>query len=159
MDTLVLGSARISTSEDSLSFLEVGSGLSGLFGTSLTEVIPVLSAEVAGIVASFVTWNDGAKALGGSLNWSIDKRELSNVVLVDHSKDGLLLANVDLWISNILLIGGLEFPLYTEKRKAVSFIDRYARLLFTYKAIITDQVGSFLLGFTVDSVERGWQTA
>ena len=39
MDTLVLGSARISTSEDSLSFLEVGSGLSGLFGTSLTEVL------------------------------------------------------------------------------------------------------------------------
>ena len=111
MDTLVLRGARISTSEDSLSSLEVGSGLSGLFGTSLTEVIPVLSAEVAGIVASFVTWDDSAKALGGSLNWSIDKRELSNVVLVDHSKDGLLLADVDLWISNILLIGGLEFPL------------------------------------------------
>ena len=74
MDTLVLGSARISTSEDSLSFLEVGSGLSGLFGTSLTEVIPIFSAEVTSFMSGIMSWDNSAKALRSGLNWSVNKR-------------------------------------------------------------------------------------
>jgi len=84
-------------------------------------------------VALFVSGDDGSETLSSGLNGSVDKGELSDVVLVDHAKNGLLLADVNLRVTNFSLVGSLKFP----------------------KAIITDEVLSFLLGFTVDRAEGG----
>ena len=84
-------------------------------------------------MASLVSGDDGSETLGSSLNGSVNEGELSNVVLVDHAEDGLLLADVDLRVANLSLVGSLEFS----------------------EAIITDEVVSLLLGFTVDRAKRG----
>ena len=133
LDALFLLRAKVMTSKRALSLLELGSCFSSGLRARLTKVVPVLSAEVASIMASLVSGDDGSETLGSSLNGSVNEGELSNVVLVDHAEDGLLLADVDLRVANLSLVGSLEFS----------------------EAIITDEVVSFLLGFTVDRAKRG----
>ena len=87
-------------------------------------------------MALFVSGDDGSETLSSGLNGSVDKGELSDVVLVDHTKNGLLLADVNLGVTNFSLVGGLKFS----------------------ETIITDEVFGFLLGFTVDGTERGGKT-
>ena len=63
-------------------------------------------------MAGLVSWDHSSEALGSSLHGSVNEGELGDVVLVDHAKDGLLLADVHLGLLNFLLIGRLELPLY-----------------------------------------------
>ena len=55
--------------------------------------------------------DNSAETLGSGLNGSVDKGELRNVILIDHAKNGLLLADVDLWVLNFLLVRRFELPL------------------------------------------------
>ena len=71
--------------------------------------------------------NDCAKTFLSSLNWSVLKREIGDVVLVDHIEDGFLLNCMDGRVLEILLVHSFHFP----------------------KSIITDQLFSLLLGLAV----------
>ena len=77
----------------------------------LTEVVSVLCAEVASVMTSGVSGDNGTETFSGRVHWSVNQGQLSDVVLIDHSKDWLLLAHMDLRVLNFLLVGGLEFPL------------------------------------------------
>ena len=111
MDTLSLSSSGVASGKSLLSLLESSGSLSWGFLSSLTEVVPVFSAEVASFMPGIMSWDNSAKALRRRLNWSVNKRKLSNVVLIDHAEHGLLLADVDLWILNFLRICRLKLPL------------------------------------------------
>ena len=49
--------------------------------------------------------NDGAESLFGTSDWPVDERQLSNIVLVDHVENGLLLNLVHLGVKIVLLRG------------------------------------------------------
>jgi len=85
--------------------------LSGALSGPLAEVVPVLSAEVASVDTSGMSGDNGAETLGGGLDGSVDKGELRDVVLIDHAKNGLFLANVHLRVLNFLLVRRFELPL------------------------------------------------
>lgn len=109
MDALLLLSAQVTASKRASGLLELGSSLSRCLVTLLTEVISVLSAEVASLVTIRVAGDNGSKALGCGMDGSVDEGQLGNVVLVDHPQDGLLFAHVHLRVSNLLLGSSLEF--------------------------------------------------
>ena len=71
------------------------------------------------------------------LHGPVDEGQLRDVVLVDHAEHGLLLAHVDLRVPDLLLVGRLQLA----------------------EAIITNQVGRFLLRLAVDGSEGGRQAA
>jgi len=83
-------------------------------------------------MAGLVSGNHSSEALGCGLHGSVNEREFGDVVLVDHTKDGLLLADVHFRLLNFLLIGGLELP----------------------KAIVTDKVSCLLFRLAIDSSKR-----
>ena len=111
MDALLLHCTQVTACKGTSGLLELSSGLSRRLVTLLTEVISVLSAEVASLVSLRVAGDNGSKALGCGVDGSVDEGQLGNVVLVDHPQDGLLLAYVYLGVSNLLLGSSLEFPL------------------------------------------------
>lgn len=131
LDSLLLARANIAASERSLSLLELSRCFGGSLRATLTEVISVLSAEIACIMGGLVSWDHGSKSLGCRLDWAIDQRELRDVVLVDHAEHGLLFAHVHLGVLDVLLIGRLQLT----------------------EAIIADQVRRLLLGLTIDSAQ------
>ena len=53
------------------------------------------------------------ETLLGRLDRSVDERQLSDVVLVDHSEDGFLFADVHLWVLNLVLVRCLQLSLNT----------------------------------------------
>ena len=112
MDSLLLNGANVVASHHLLCLLEVLSSFSWCFWASLAEVVPVFSAEVASTMAGLVSWDYSSEALGSGLHGSVNERKFGDVVLVDHTKDGLLLADVHFRLLNFLLIGRLELPLY-----------------------------------------------
>ena len=57
--------------------------------------------------------DDSTKTLLGRLDRSVNERQLSNVVLVDHSEDGFLLSDVHLWVLNLVLVRCLQLSLNT----------------------------------------------
>lgn len=57
--------------------------------------------------------DDSTKTLLGRLDRSVDERQLSDVVLVDHSEDGFLFADVHLWVLNLVLVRCLQLSLNT----------------------------------------------
>lgn len=128
MDSLLVGCAQIATGKNFLSSLEVSSSLCWCFWSSLSEVIPVLSAEVTGFLSSIVSWNDCAKALGCGMHGSVYEGKLSDIVLVNHAQNWLLFTNMHLWVLNFLGVCGFKFS----------------------KAIVTDQMLSFLFGFAIE---------
>ena len=113
VDSLLLNGANVVTSHHLLRLLEVLSSFSWCFWASLAEVVPVFSAEVASTMAGLMSGNHSSEALGCSLHGPINEGELRDVVLVDHTKNGLLLTNVHFRVLNFLLIGRFEFPLIT----------------------------------------------
>ena len=113
LDSLLLNSTDVVTSHNFLRLLEVLSGISRCFRAPLAEVVPVFSAEVASTMAGLMSGNHSSEALGCSLHGPINEGELRDVVLVDHTKNGLLLTNVHFRVLNFLLIGRFEFPLIT----------------------------------------------
>ena len=80
--------------------------------------------------------DDSAEALSRSLNGSIDQGKLSDVVLVDHSKDGLLLAHVILRLLDVLLVRRLQLT----------------------EPIVADQVCRLLFGLAIESTEGSGKT-
>ena len=83
-----------------------------------------------------MSWDNGTKASTCSLYWSIDEGQLSDVVLVDHSEDWLLLLDMDLGVLEPLLVHGQQLP----------------------EAVVWDQTEGFLLWLAVDGVQWGWQS-
>lgn len=132
LDSLLLARANIAASKRRLRLLELGGGVCGRLRASLPEVIPVLSAEIARVMGGLVSGNDGAEALGCRLDWSVDQRELGDVVLVDHAQDWLLFADVHFGFLDVLLIGRFQLT----------------------EAIIADQVRGLLLRFAIDCIQR-----
>ena len=57
--------------------------------------------------------DDSTETLLGRLDRSVDERQLSDVVLVDHSEDGFLFADVHLWVLNLVLVRCLQLSLNT----------------------------------------------
>ena len=80
--------------------------------------------------------NDGTETLGCGLDGSVDKGQLRDIVLVDHTEDRLLLAHVNGWPLDVLLVRRLQLT----------------------EAIVTDQVLGFLLRLAIDGAKRGGQT-
>ena len=72
--------------------------------------------------------NDCAETLSCGLDGPVDERELRDVVLVDHAEDRLLLAHVNCWLLDVLLVRRLQLA----------------------EAIVTDQVRSLLLRLAID---------
>ena len=72
--------------------------------------------------------DDSTKTLLGRLDRSVNERQLSNVVLVDHSEDGFLLSDVHLWVLNLVLVRCLQLSLNTWQNTqslAQSFVFSY----------------------------------
>ena len=120
LDSLLIGGADVATCKVSTSCLKGSLSLGSALRDDLTEVVSGLSAEVTGIMVSSVSGNDGTEARCSSLHWSVNERQLSNVVLVNHAKNGLLLSNVRLRVLNFLGVRGLELSLLSMKRANVS---------------------------------------
>ena len=110
-DALCLHASQVAASLVAHGLLKAFDCLSGALNGPLTEVIPVLSAEVASVHTCGVSGDNGAETLGGGLDGSVDKGELCDVVLIYHAKNGLFLAHVDLRVLNFLLVRRFEFPL------------------------------------------------
>ena len=83
-------------------------------------------------MSGLVSGNDSAEALGRGLDGSIDEGQLRDVVLVDHAENGLLLAHVNGWSLDILLVRRLQLA----------------------EAIVTNQVLGLLLRLAIDGAER-----
>ena len=131
LDSLLLTRANIAASKRSLGLLELSGGVSGSLWASLSEVIPVLSAEIACVMGGLVSGNHGAEALGCRLNWPVDQRELGDVVLVDHAEHWLLFPDVHFGVLDVLLIGRFQLT----------------------EAIIADQMRGLLLRFAIDCTQ------
>ena len=102
----------------------------------LSKIVSVLSSEISGILFCTMAWDDSSKALVSSLHWSINERQLSDVVLVNHAKNWLFLLSVYLWVLHSLGVGGQKFP----------------------ESIIWNQTECLLLWLAVDSVQWLWET-
>lgn len=111
MNALLFSGTSVSTRQSLLGLLKLSGGCCWVLHWLLSKVVSVLSAEVARIVTLLVSGDNGAEALCRGLHRPINKGKLSNVVLVDHTKDWLLLAHVNLRVLNILLIGRLQLSL------------------------------------------------
>lgn len=103
----------------------------------LTEVVAVFRAEVASAFSLVVTGDHSTEARVGGLDGTIDKGKLSDVVLVDHAQDRLLLAHVRLRLLNFLLVRRFKLP----------------------KAIVANEMVRLLLGFAVEAAEGRRNTA
>ena len=112
---LLLEWARVATGLSLRLDLEVGDSLARIRGRLLAKVVAVFSAEVAGALSGIVARDHGAEAAVCRLDGTIDEGQLSDVVLVDHAQDGLLLAHVHLRVLNFLLVRRLQLPLFNEK--------------------------------------------
>lgn len=121
MDALLVGGTQGATSQSLLGLLKLSGCGCRVLHWLLSEVVSVLSAEVASIMALFVLRNNGAEALSRGLHRSVNERQLSNVVLVNHAEDGLLLAHVHLWILNLLLVGRLQLSLCVSKISVTTY--------------------------------------
>ena len=118
MNALLLSGATVASRQRALSLLEFSGGCSRVLWSTLAKVVPILSAEVALIVSRLVSGDDGAEALVRGLHWSVNERKFSDVVLVDHAQHGLLLADVDLGVLNVLLVRRLQLPLHVEMNQS-----------------------------------------
>ena len=116
--------------------LEFSYGLAGIELFLLSKFVSVLSCKVSGIFFGTMAWNDSAKSRVSSLHGPVNQRQLSNVVLVDHAEDGLLLAHMNGWPLDVLLVRRLQLA----------------------EAIVTDQVLGLLLRLAIDGAERRGQT-
>ncbi len=116
MDALLLSGSQVPACQSLLRFLKLSSRGCWVLHWLLTEVVSVLSAEVASTMAFLMLGDNGAKALSSGLDRSVNKRKLCNVVLVNHAKDGLLFAHVHLWVLNILLVRRLQLSLLAKYR-------------------------------------------
>jgi hypothetical protein len=100
-------------------------------------VVSVLSAEVASVLTLVLSGDYCAEAVVGGLHGSVHKGKLSDVVLVNHAENGLLLLVVHLGVLDFLLVRRLQLP----------------------EAVVGDQTKSLLLGATVDSAKGSWDSA
>ena len=82
-------------------------------------------------MSGLVPGNDSTEALGCGLDGSVDEGQLSDVVLVYHAEDGLLLAHVNGRSLDVLLVRRLQLA----------------------EAVITDQVLGLLLRLAIDGAE------
>ena len=131
LDALLLARADVSASKRALGLLVLSSSLSwGLTGT-LSKVVRILCAEVTSIMSGLVSGNDSTEALGCGLDGSVDEGQLSDVVLVYHAEDGLLLTHVNGRSLDVLLVRRLQLA----------------------EAVITDQVLGLLLRLAIDGAE------
>ena len=48
--------------------------------------------------------DDGAEAGLGSFDWAVHKRQLGDIVFVNHAQYGSLLDSVDLWVHQLRLV-------------------------------------------------------
>lgn len=73
MDSLLLGLAEGAPCQSFLCRLELSGCISRGLVATLTEVVPVLGAEVASVMGRFVSGNDCSKALGRGVHWPINE--------------------------------------------------------------------------------------
>ena len=99
--------------------LEFSYGLVGVEHLLLSKVVSVLSCKVSGILFGSMAWDDSAKSSVSCLHWSVNEGQLSDVVLVDHAEDWLLLLNVDLGVLHLILVGGQQLSLQTFQKQSL----------------------------------------
>jgi hypothetical protein len=128
---LFLHSAHVGAGQVFGGFFELSDRLSGARGNARTVVITVFGLEVTAVVRGLVLRDDGAEARLGTAYGAIDKRKLSDVVLVNHAQNGLLLVNVDLRVAVLMLVRGLELT----------------------ETVVGDQAGGLLLGLAVEGAQ------
>ena len=106
LDAHLLEGSGLTASIFVLHLLEVSHSLTSGHHLLLSIVVSVLSVEVASILIGPVSWDNCSKARIGGLHRSVHEGQLSDVVLVDHPKDWLLLLHVDLGVLHPLLVDG-----------------------------------------------------
>jgi len=119
-----------------LSSLELSLSRSRVLLSSSSEVISVFSGEVSGSVVGRVSVDHGTKSVSSSVNGSVLEGEVSDVVFIDHAENWLLLNVVVLGLLVVLLLSSFEFS----------------------ESIVTDEVGSDLLGLAVVAVQGSGET-
>lgn len=117
--------------------MEVSLSRSRVLLGCLSVVISVFSSEVSLPVVVRVLVNHSAESLLGTVNGSVLKREVSNVVLIDHAEYGFLLNEVILRVLEVLVFSTFEFS----------------------KSIVTDETASVLLRLAVVAGKRGWDAS
>jgi len=136
LDSHLLEWTDLSTSLVSLISVELLHSASCISDWFISKVVSVLSAEVASILVGTLAGNDRTKAGVCRLHGSIDEGKLSDVVLVDHAEDGLLLLMVDLGVLDLLLVRGLQLA----------------------EGIVRDETERLLLWLAVDGSKGCWDT-
>lgn len=109
--SLQLKGSHIRPSQRLLRLLKRFHCLLRVSGRSFAEVIAVLSVEVASVMIVAVSRDDSSESLLRCLDWAVHKRQLGDVVLVDHAEHRLFFAHVHFWVLNFLLIRRFQFPL------------------------------------------------
>lgn len=117
--------------------MEVSLSRSRVLLGCLSVVISVFSSEVSLPVVVRVLVNHSAESLLGTVNGSVLKREVSNVVLIDHAEYRFLLNEVILRVLEVLVFSTFEFS----------------------KSIVTDETASVLLRLAVVAGKRGWDAS
>ena len=120
LDSLLISRADVTASKGAAGLLKGSASLGSALRDTLTEVVSVLGAEVTGIMVSSVSGNDGTEARLSGLHGSVNQRQLSNVVLVNHAEDGLLLPHVHFGVLNFLCVCRLELSLLSAKSATIS---------------------------------------
>ena len=102
----------------------------------VAKVVAVGGLPVWLVVALIVLVENGSEAGFRSLDGSINERQLSDVVLVNHTQNGSLLNAVDLRVFQFSLVSGLLF----------------------IEPIRWNQLRSVVLWHSVQSIQRLWQS-
>jgi len=136
VDALLFSGSRVAASQNLGVCFKFGCGRCWVLGHLLAEVVSVLSAEVASVVITSIARDNSTETVVGSLDGAVNEGQLSNIVLVDHAKDGFFLSHVYLGVLNFLLVGRLQLS----------------------ESIVGHNAISLLLGFAVDSAKWGRKT-
>lgn len=115
-----------------LSSLKCSLSLIGVSLGSLTEVVTVLSCEIALSVVRRMSSDHGSESLSSSLNWSVLQGEVSDVVLVNHAENWLPLNGVSFGVLVISILSTFEFS----------------------ESVVTNKLFGLLLGLAVVGTER-----
>ena len=110
LDTLLLeGSGLAETTLHILRVFELVECLAGGRVGLVAVGVSIGRFAMEVVVADGVLVNDSAETIVGTSNRSINERELSDIILVDHAEDGLLLDAVHSRVLDFSLSSSLRF--------------------------------------------------
>jgi hypothetical protein len=85
----------------------------------ITEVVAGFRVERPSVLDLAMSGNNATKSSLGTLYRSVDKREFSDVVLVNHSQNRLRRLHMNFWLAVHLLVHRFELSLNSVRRDSV----------------------------------------